>query len=146
MLGKSSLRGLTITIAVLLAAGLLGACRAAPKKPVAAPRSEVIEQRFGIRVTQIGVTADNGLLDFRYIVLDSEKALNMLENEQTVPILVDEFTGTAVRSQVPMAHRHDLRLGETYFILFYNPQGTVKPGSLVGVHIGDLILDHVMTQ
>ena len=110
------------------------------------PRNETLEQRWGIRVTQIGVTADNGLIDFRYLVLDPDKALSMFDDEKTEPQLIAESSGDAITAKVPMVHKHDLRTGEVYFVLFYNPQGLVKPGTALAVKIGDLQLDHVVAR
>jgi len=110
------------------------------------PHSEAIEQRWGVRVTQIGVSADGGLLDFRYLVLNSEKALSMLENVQNQPQLISEASGDVLTARIQMTKLHDLRVGETYFVLFYNAQGQVKPGTQVSVKIGDLQLDHVVVK
>ena len=110
------------------------------------PRNEAIEQRWGIRVTQIAVTADNGLVDFRYLVLDPDKALTVFDEVKNRPQLIAETSGTVVTATVPMVHRHDLRAGSVYFELFYNPQGQVRPGQPFAVKIGDLQLDHVVVR
>ena len=92
-----------------------------------------IEERWGIRVTQVGVTADGGLIDFRYIVLDPDKALNMLQDVKNLPVLVAEDSGDIVNSMALMAARHNLQLGRTYFLLYRNTKGAIKHGSKVSV-------------
>ena len=146
-----STRTWIIAITVLIAAALVGSYILLRSFQPAArsgevPRNAAIEQRWGIRVTQIGVTADGGLLDFRYLVLDSDKALSMLEDVKTQPQLIAESSGDVLTARVSMTKQHDLRTGETYFVLFYNPQGQVKPGNSLGVKIGDLQLDHVIAK
>jgi hypothetical protein len=110
------------------------------------PRNEAIEQRWGIRVTQVGVTADGGMLDFRYLVINPDQALNLLVDESQVPTLVDEASGTPISDIVPMAHRHDMSAGVTYFMLYYNPNGLIKRGSRVSVIVGGLKLEHLVAQ
>ena len=77
--------------AVVAAGGILVWRGSAPgARSGIVPRNMAIEQRWGIRVTQVGVTADGGLLDFRYLVLDADKALSMFDDEKTQPQLVTE--------------------------------------------------------
>jgi protocatechuate 3,4-dioxygenase beta subunit len=44
---------------------------ATPAAPGAVPASPAIEQRYGVRINMVGVTADGGLLDLRFTVLDA---------------------------------------------------------------------------
>lgn len=82
------------------------------------PTNPEIETTWGVRITQIGVTADGGLVDFRYQALDSDKAAAMSEDLSSVPVLTDERSGTLVNSAALMPHKHDLRPGQTYFFLY----------------------------
>jgi hypothetical protein len=41
---------------------------------------------------------------------------------------------------------HNLTPGLTYFILYRNTRGAIKPGGLVTVKFGDLQLEHVPVQ
>jgi hypothetical protein len=112
---------------------------------VAPPSSPEMEAKWGIRVTQIGVTADGGMLDFRYIVIDPDKAQAIAEL-QNVPILIDEQTGTEINSAALMIHRTSLQAGATYFFLYRNTNGAVQRGHTVTVKLGDVKLERVVAQ
>jgi len=107
-----------------------------------APADAAIEERWGIRVTQIGVTADGGLVDFRYTVTDPDKALAMGSEVENLPVLIAEDGGAVVNSAALMPQKHDLVPGRTYYFLYRNTEGGIKSGSLVTVAFGDLRLEH----
>jgi hypothetical protein len=121
---------------------------AAPTAPVAdvMPLSPAIEAQWGVRITQIGVTADGGLLDFRYLVIDPDKALAMLQDDKNLPVLTAEDSGLIVDSAALMAHKHDLAAGRTYFLLYRNAKGAIKRGTPVTIMIGDLRLEHAVAK
>jgi hypothetical protein len=114
--------------------------------PTRMPTNLAIENAWGVRVTQIGVTADGGLVDFRYIVIDPDKALAMLQDVNKLPVLVAEDSGATVNSAAMMAQKHTLNPGRTYFLLYRNTQGAIKPGRAVTVRFGDLLLEHVIAK
>jgi hypothetical protein len=112
----------------------------------AVPISPQIEQTWGIRVTQLGVTADGGMVDFRYIVLDPTKAHAMLANVDRLPVLIAEDSQTLVNSAARMDTKHDLTAGRTYFLLYRNTHGAIQPGTAVTVKLGELQLAHVIAR
>jgi hypothetical protein len=99
------------------------------------------EEKTGVRVALVGLTAGTGLVDFRFQVIDPEKATVV---HQYPPFLVDERTGKVIDSLF-MGHSHqgELKTGYTYPLLFVNEQGVVKLGGLVSIIIGDARLEHV---
>ena len=117
-----------------------------PAPSVAMPVSPAIEEKWGIRITQIGVTADGGLVDFRYIVLDPVKALAMAIDVKNLPVLIAEENGMVVNSAAMMAPKHTIYPGQTYFLLYRNTHGAIKPGEAVSVEFGDLRLEHVIAK
>jgi hypothetical protein len=112
----------------------------------AMPINPQIEQQWGVRVTQIGVTADGGMVDFRYIVIDPDKALAMQQDVNKLPVLVAEDSGTLVNSTSLMGFKHTLKPGETYFLLYRNTGGAIKSGTPVTVKFGDLLLEHMVAK
>lgn len=63
--------------------------------PVAKPRQQLAppsatESRYGIQITQIGLTAAGGLVDFRFKVLDAAKARQLLGDPANAPVLIAE--------------------------------------------------------
>lgn len=101
----------------------------------------------GIDVTLIATTAAGGLIDFRYQVVDPDKANPIIHDTDLLPKLIVEETGEvlALRS-LPHNHGTDLELGGTYFFLFANANNAIKRGTLVTVIIGDVRLEHVEAQ
>jgi hypothetical protein len=142
---------LAIPLIALIAAGGYIGWRAwsgprAASDPAVPPRSPEIELRWGIRITQVGVTADGGMVDFRYQVIDPDKALAMNQDLNNIPVLTDEASGTLINSAALMAPKHDLRPGQTYFLLYRNTDGAIKRGNPVTVKVGDLLLEHLVAR
>jgi hypothetical protein len=123
--------------------------------PGAAPAADRInadlEAEWGIRVVSLRQTANGHLLDFRYRVVDPEKAKSLLRREDK-PVLIDEASGK--RFPVPqMPKIGALRqsslapeAGKVYFILFKNPFGLLKSGSKVTVVIGNFKAEHLVVD
>ena len=89
----------------------------------------------------IRVSAGGYMLDFRYKVLDAEKAAPLFDR-RIKPYLIDQATGASFavpeppkvgalrQTRKPVADRN-------YFIIFANPGKYVKQGDKVTVVIGD---------
>jgi hypothetical protein len=143
--------GLLALIVVVITGGVFAAInlnsQSATSKTVVVPTSPQIEEKWGIRVSQIGVTADGGMVDFRFVVVDPNKALELMSKPDNLPILAAEDSGIYVNSAAIMSTRHDLNAGTTYFLLFRNTQGAIKPGTKVSVLFPDeLKLQHVVAR
>lgn len=146
-------RLLGLGLAVLLLLALAGGFFVNRPQPQAAPpardtaktaTTQEIEEQWGVHVTQIGITADGGLVDFRYRVIDPDKAWRMLSNLNTVPVLIAEDSNTLINTASSMTKQHDLNAGQIYFILFHNDNGAIKSGRPVTVVIGNLRLEHII--
>jgi hypothetical protein len=103
--------------------------------------------RYGIDVTLIGVTAAGGLIDFRYQVVDPDKANQIIHDINLFPKLIVEDTGAtlAVRS-LPHSHMAELELGGTYFFLMANANNAIHEGSPLTLVIGDTRLEHIIAK
>ena len=110
------------------------------------PVSPLIEDQLGIRVTQVALSADNGIIDFRYQVLDPDKAGQIMEIPDKYPALIPEGSNTTIKYSLYMPHHEKIVAGHTYYLLFYNSSGAVKQGGYVTVVLGDLRLEHVPVQ
>ncbi|HEV7665592.1 MAG TPA: hypothetical protein VGQ62_18820 [Chloroflexota bacterium] len=103
----------------------------------------IIEERWGVRFTQIGVTADGGLVDVRYQVLDADKAQVLTSDEEHLPVLLDEGSGKVINSAALMPN-HNLQAGRTYFVLYRNTDGAITPGNQVSIVLGGQRLEHLV--
>jgi len=103
-------------------------------------------QRSGVKITQLAVTGGGGLVDLRYQVVDADKA-NALHQPSNPPALVEEETGLVI-NQLLMDHSHTGRftVGQTYYLIFENPNTWVHRGSKVTVLLGDAEVEHVTVR
>lgn len=91
------------------------------------------------------------MLDFRYRVVDPEKATKIMDRS-IKPYLIDEATGA--KFLIPSSPKvgpmrqttRRVERGRSYWLLFANPARYVKPGNLVTVVVGDVRLEHIRVQ
>ena len=136
--------GLSI-LAGLLAVAPLGSpaeAREAKSEGLAgALQGPSIAERWGVEVEGIRLSAASYMLDFRYTVIDAEKARPLFKR-QTKPVLIDEASGErfivpAPPKTGPLRNSNMPKAGRTYGMLFANPGKFIKPGNRVTVVIGD---------
>jgi hypothetical protein len=124
-----------------------GAKRTADKVPVSWQRPVVtadgLVQQSGVKITQVAVTGDGGLVDLRFKVVEPERA-NAVHDPTTPPAVVDEESGLVVH-ELFMDHSHNgpYKAGVTYYLVFVNPGNWVHHGSRVSVMLGDAQVEHV---
>ena len=107
--------------------------------------AEGMAARYGIDVTLIGVTAAGGLIEFRYQVVDPDKAELMIHDEKLLPVVVVEDTGATMVISRPH-HATDIKLGGTYFFLFANAHNAIHAGSKLTLVMGDSRIEHLVAQ
>jgi hypothetical protein len=105
-----------------------------------------LEERYGIRITLIGVTAAGGMVDFRFRVLDANKAIALTKDHTLMPVLNVQNTDTRLAMPGGGMHSMTLQDGKVYYILFGNPKGEVKPGTPISVAFGDMQLEAIQAQ
>jgi hypothetical protein len=125
------------------------------------PISErTLEQEFGLRVDLLGMSAGGGLIDFRFTVLEPEKAAPLFapsttgsssETQQhakaTLPLLFAEDSNTLIQARGSMGHHQpSLAVGKTFFILYPNPGGKIQAGTPVSIVLGSVRVEHVTAK
>ncbi len=108
--------------------------------------SEAMLERFGIKPLGIRVSAAGYVLDFRYRVVDAEKAVTLLDPQMAPYVLVRD---QGVRLGVPVTSKlgalrsstRQLKADRNYFMLFTNPGRYVQSGDRVQVVIGSVTID-----
>jgi hypothetical protein len=103
------------------------------------------EMQVGIQIVRLGVTASGGLVDLRFIVLDSAKASAFLNSAANVPTLVADNMPPLMPPHKPM-HGARFSQGQLVYVLYPNLRGTLKPGAAVMVVMGDARLGPVTVQ
>lgn len=106
--------------------------------------SEELEEKYGLQVVLIGVTAGGGMVDFRFKILDVDKAKALLDNHANMPQLIPD--GSKTRLGIPGSHSPNYANGKVYYMLFGNAGGIIKPGKLVEVAFGNVILEAIAAQ
>jgi hypothetical protein len=120
----------------------------AQTEPATAPVS--LEQRWGVQVVGIRVSAAGQMLDFRYNVIDPVKAAPLFVRK-TKPYLIDLKSGASLVVPVP-AKTGPLRSsntpleGRTYFMFFGNAGKLVQPGNRVTVVVGDFRAENLTVE
>jgi hypothetical protein len=107
--------------------------------------AQAIEAQWGIRITHIAVLADGGLIDFRFQVIDPDKAAPLFSLEGR-PILIVEKTGQAVDSLYHPPMSHNIVAGQSQYFLYNDHGGAIQSGTPVSVLLGDLRLEHVIAK
>lgn len=137
----------TRTLCFFLAAGfaLLSGCA------TLRPGHDAASAGAGITIERVHPSLAGQMLDFRYRVVDREKARASL-NRQTRLYLVDQATGS--RLEVPNMPKlgklrqlpENIEGDRVYWMFFGNPGGLVKPGGMVMLVINDVRYEDIVVQ
>jgi hypothetical protein len=103
--------------------------------------SAELEERYGIRISRIAISALDSIVDIRLQVFDPEKAHELLD-EKTA-LLVDD------QSLVLSPHRHghdSIKPGQIYVIFFPTMNRTVMSGSQVSLVFNDFRVEAVSAR
>jgi hypothetical protein len=126
---------------VLLAAYLLLTREASAG--TAMPQSSQMESSLGIRFSRVAVVGDGGLVTLSYVVLDQEKAFRFQTDVEHPPSLHSEARTGGTHRVSLMRQGHNLRAGQTYYLVFQNTAGAIRSGELADIEYGSMHLRHV---
>ena len=137
-----------ILVAVLLGAIGLTGCAAKGKHPSGAESAVRVTgvdsiKTWGIEPVSLRRTAADTLVDFRYRIIEPDKAVRLV-NSKTPAFLLDEQSGIQFpvpESQTVGTMRQTSRngppqAGRIYFMLFANPGRFIQAGNTVSVVVG----------
>ncbi len=116
-----------------------------PGKEIAEIPQPVIEARYGVRFTRIAMTADGGLVDIRYVVVNNEGNMDALMDGTHNPVLI-ATDGKQVFTEATMTHKVDHEIGQTYWMIYYNTNNALHSGSVIDIQIGDVLIENVKVQ
>lgn len=104
-------------------------------------QKQYLEEKWGIKLVTMRSTAAGHMIDFRYRVVDAEKAMPLFKR-QTKPYLIHQESGKVLA--VPntakigsLRNSNTPQNGRIYWMFFGNHQGLVHKGDKVTVAIGD---------
>ncbi len=112
-----------------------------------------VEYRYGIKIEAIRLSANGYMLDFRYKVIDADKAMPLFDGK-VKPYVLDIETGAKFMVASPPkvgALRPTSRGAKPYedrgyFMIFGNPWHYVKAGSKVAIVVGDFNSGELIVQ
>jgi len=115
------------------------------------PREKTfLKRQWGIEIVFVRQTSAGYMLEFRYKVIDAEKAAALFDR-QTKPLLTHVETGSRMIVPTPAKtgalRNSNLPLDDhTYWMFFANPGQLVKPGEHVNIEIGDFLVEGLVVQ
>ena len=157
---RPNLLRVSVFIAVLVVAGCAkpkgspSDHPAEPAKKQAAPTPIAeVPDRWGIEIVSLRLTAAESMIDFRYRILDPDKAV-FLVDRTIKAYLLDQETGKAVG--VPNTAkigplRQTTKFGKPpadkiFFMLFSNPGRFIRPGAKVTLEIGEFRVEDLVLE
>lgn len=145
------MRAEAITGALLLAGCVLAAGGELSGEIAGTNTAAQLAERWGIEVASLRPSAAGRIVDFRYRVLDADKAARLASPEAKA-YLIDQASGT--RLHVPNTPKvgplrqsaEQVATGKVYFVLFANPYRIVKSGSKVTILTGDFRVENLTVE
>jgi len=144
----------TWPLAMLLAGGLVMYFLSTPvlaEGGASHPRQNTFMKReWGIEVMYVRQTAAGYMLEFRYKVVNAERAQALFQR-QVKPMLIHAETGAKLIVPTPaktgaLRNSNPPKDGQTYWMFFANPGQFVKPGEHVSIEIGDFVVENLVVQ
>ena len=109
-----------------------------------------LEEKWGVKIVGVRLTAAGNMLDFRYKVIDPKKAAPIL-NRKNKPHLIDQSSNQMVKvKNMPKigSLRQNTKTpkeGRIYFMLFPNP-GFIKAQSKVTIVVGEFRAENIIVE
>lgn len=108
---------------------------------------------WGVEVLGVRLTAADMMLDFRFRVLDAQKALPLFDH-RVAPHVIAERSN--IKLPVPVAAKvgafrptnrgQNIKADKTYYMIFGNPDRHVKAGEQITVVIGGFKVEHLLVN
>ena len=112
-----------------------------------------LREDWGIEVLGIRLASADYMMDFRFRVLDVDKALTLFDHRIKPHLIVDR---TQIKLPVPMAAKvgafrptnrgKNIKPDKNYYMIFGNPDRHVKAGETVTIVVGDFRIDHLLVN
>lgn len=109
-----------------------------------------MKRKWGVEVLFVRQAAAGYMLEFRYKVLDADKAKSLFLR-QTKPILTHYKTGVKLAVPTPaktgaLRNSNPPKSGTTYWMFFANPAKMVKHGDTIGIKIGEFEVTNLVVK
>jgi hypothetical protein len=137
---------LAVISLLILAIAFLSYLYWGTQQPIASVDGEQIsatelEERYGLQIRLIGVTAAGGMVDFRLKITDAEKAQSFLEDPANLPRLIVAESGLELMTPEGLDDDIEWQDGGILFNFYPNDEGVIEPGTPVIVRFGEVHLE-----
>ena len=117
-----------------------------------ASQAETIQlaAQWGIEITSVRLTAADHMIDYRYRVLDSDKATDLFKR-QIKPYLIHQETEKVLAVPEtaklgPLRNSNIPQEGKIYWMFFGNAGNLVQPGDSVTITIGEFRVEDLVVK
>lgn len=120
----------------------------APTLPASTVISEsVLEEKYGVRVNLVALTASGGMIDLRLKIIDSQKASLLLADKNNFPALYVNDVGITLNASADDKSQ-GIKLEDNggLYLLFPNASNAVKPGAKVSILFGDIAIEAITVK
>lgn len=124
---------------------------AMPRPDLPKGLADELASRWGVEVVALRQSAHGYMLDFRYRVLDAEKA-KPLGDRRITPQLIDLKSGAVHIVPAPpkigslRQTSAEMKEGRIYYIMFANPARRIQKGDRVTVVVGDFRAESLLVE
>jgi len=113
----------------------------------AGKQSVELEEKWGIKVEAVHLSAGGYMIDFRYRVIDAKKAAAIADPKEK-PYIIDQATGAkfivpAPPKVGPLRNTKNIQADRVYFIFFANPGKYIKTGQKITVCVGEVKIENL---
>ena len=128
----------------------VAAARVAQPVPAKWQIDPALKEKWGVEITSLRRTAHGHMLDFRYRVLNAEKAAALFVRK-TKPSLIHQASGKALAvpntaKLGPLRNSNIPKAGRIYWMFFGNAGDLVKAGDKVTLVIGDFRAEDLVVE
>jgi hypothetical protein len=103
-----------------------------------------LEEKYGLHVNLVAVTAAGGMVDLRLKIINGEKAKSLLQDKKNFPALLVSNGNTQLNaSEDTKSQSINFYDGGDLFLMFSNAGNAVKPGTPVTLLFGNTALDPI---
>ncbi len=135
----------TLALVIVIVAGylVLGRLTTSASGGSEVPRSAAMEKLAGVRFSRVVVVGDGGLVTVFYMVLDPEKATQFQADRDHPPKVSSEDRAGGTQRASIMRAGHQMRAGQTYYLVYENTGGAIRSHEQVSLRYGGVTLAHV---
>jgi len=116
-------------------------------------QTEALRENWGVEVLGLRLASADYMMDFRFRVLDVDKAISLFDHRIKPYLIVDR---TDIKLPVPMAAKigafrptnrgKNIKPDKNYYMIFGNPDRHVKAGETVTIVIGDFRIESLIVN